>query len=60
MPHPFPRFLRKRVGKRSHCFLAGAIKPFRRPLRWHEQQIQDDADQFRFLWTETGQPFPLK
>jgi prolyl oligopeptidase len=25
-----------------------------------EQQIQDDADQLSFLWTETGQPFPLK
>jgi prolyl oligopeptidase len=25
-----------------------------------EQQIQDDADQLSFLWTETGQPSPVK
>jgi VWFA-related protein len=26
VPHPFPRFLRKWVGIRCHCFLAGSIK----------------------------------
>jgi hypothetical protein len=25
VPHPFPRFLRKWVGMRCHCFLAGSI-----------------------------------
>jgi inhibitor of cysteine peptidase len=25
VPHPFPRLLRKWVGKQSHCFLAGSI-----------------------------------
>jgi len=27
VPHPFPRFLRKWVGTRSHCFLPGPIVP---------------------------------
>jgi len=28
VPHPFPRFLRKWVGIRCHCFLAGSIVKF--------------------------------